>query len=211
VTRDTSRRNHAELDFTMSGGSRVSARWLAAAIMAVSLGGCLRSHPETEPAMPPLAVPLPPPRVLPPLEGGPIEGAVPTTSEQPPENPRPTPRRREAPKPAEAAPRTDAAPAPAVPESPPSEATPAEPAPVLQLTPPGEEARVQQAVRQQLARADRDLSRVDYRALGVDARAQYETAKRFALLAEQALKERNLVFAQTLADKAAAIADVLAR
>ena len=31
------------------------------------------------------------------------------------------------------------------------------------------------------------------------------------MLAEQALKERNLVFAQTLAEKAAAIAAVLAR
>jgi len=179
--------------------------------MAVSLGACRHSHPETEPAMPPLAVPLPPDRVLPPLEGGPIEAAVPTTAEQPPANPRPAPRRREAPRPTEGAPRTDAAPAQAVPEAPPAEAAPPAPAPVLQLTPPGEEARVQQAVRQQLAQADHDLGRVDYRALGVDARAQYETAKRFALLADQALKDRNLVFAQTLADKAAAIAAVLAR
>jgi hypothetical protein len=82
---------------------------------------------------------------------------------------------------------------------------------VLQLAPPGEEGRVQEAVQRQLKQADHDLSRVDYRALGTDARAQYETAKRFATLAEQALKERNLVFAQTLADKAAAIAAVLAR
>ena len=94
-----------------------------------------------------------------------------------------------------------------------SESAPPAPAEreVLQLAPPGEEGRVQEAVQRQLKQADHDLSRVDYRALGTDARAQYETAKRFATLAEQALKERNLVFAQTLADKAAAIAAVLAR
>jgi hypothetical protein len=195
-------------DFT-TGGARRMAQWAVAVALAVSAAGCSRARPALEPDLPPLAAPVPPPRVMPPLEGGPIEGAVPTAAEEPPANPPPAPRRREprppAPAPADAA-RSDA---PA--EAPPPAETPAEPAPVLQLTPPGEEARVEQAVRQQLAQADRDLARVDYRALGADARAQYETAKRFALLAEQALKERNLVFAQTLADKAAAIAAVLAR
>jgi len=158
--------------------------------------------------LPPLAAPLPPPRVLPPLEGGPIEG-VPTAEEPPRQAPRPAPRRREAPRTVEAAP--PAAQPPVVETPPPVETSPTEPAPVLQLAPPGDEARVQEAVRRQLKQADADLSRVDYRALGSDARAQYETAKRFALLAEQALSHRNLVFAQTLADKAAAIAAVLAR
>jgi type IV secretory pathway VirB10-like protein len=196
------------IEFTR-GRAQVTTRWTLAAALAVSLAGCSRARPALEPDLPPLAAPLPPPRLLPPLEGGPIEGAVPTTAEEPPADPRPTPRRRE-PRPAAPAP-PDAARTEAPGEAPVAEAAPAEPAPVLQLTPPGEEARVQQAVRQQLAHADRDLSRVDYRALGADARAQYETAKRFAMLAEQALRDRNLVFAQTLADKAAAIAAVLAR
>lgn len=188
--------------------------WLVVAgVSAGALSGCVRARAQTEPALPPLAAPLPPPRVLPPLEGGPIEGAVPTTAEEPPAWPRPTPRRRpEAPRPAEGAPRTDVKPegtpadAPAV-ETPPA----AEPVPTLQLAPVGDEAHAEAAVRRQLAQADQDLRRVDYRALGVDARAQYETAKRFSILAEQAIKDRNLIFAQTLADKAAAIAAVLAR
>ena len=55
----------------------------------------------------------------------------------------------------------------------------------------------------------RDLSHVDYGALSADAKAQYDTAKRFMVLAEQAIKDRNFVFARTLADKAAVIAAVL--
>jgi hypothetical protein len=191
------------------GKGTAGVRWALALLVAASGLGCGRAHPALEPELPPLAAPLPPPRVLPPLEGGPIEGAVATAAEEPPATPRPTPRRRE-PRPAAPAP-ADAERTDAVPDAPPPEPASAAPAPVLQLTPPGEEGRVQQGVRQQLAQADRDLSRVDYRALGVDARAQYETAKRFATLAEQALRDRNLVFAQTLADKAAAIAAVLAR
>jgi hypothetical protein len=189
---------------------RVTARWALVAVLAISLAGCARARPAVEPDLPPLAAPIPPPRVLPPLEGGPIEVATPKAAE-PPADPRPTPRRRE-PRPAAPAP-ADASRQEAVPEAalPAPEPATSAPAPVLQLAAPGEESRVQLAVRQQLTKADRDLSNVDYRALGVDARAQYDTAKRFAQLAEQALKERNLVFAQTLADKAAAIASVLAR
>jgi len=47
------------------------------------------------------------------------------------------------------------------------------------------------------------------RALSPDAKAQYDTAKRFMVLADQAIKDRNFVFARTLADKAAVIAGVL--
>ena len=193
---------------TTMGESWRLTRWAFACAMAISIAGCARARPQTEPDLPPLAAPLPPPRVLPPLEGGPIEG-VPTAEEPPAEAPRPVPRRREPPRSAEVPPVVPPAPVSEAPAT--TEAAPPEPAPVLQLTPPGEEGRVQEAVQRQLKQADHDLSRVDYRALGNDARAQYETAKRFATLAEQALKERNLVFAQTLADKAAAIAAVLAR
>jgi hypothetical protein len=199
------------IDHTMIDG-RVRAWSALAAALAISLAGCARARPAVEPDLPPLAAPLPPPRELPPLEGGPIEVAAPTTAEEPPVDPRPTPRRRQ-PRPPAAAPVETARQDPVPPEALPPAPEPAAnaPAPVLQLAPPGEESRVQQAVRQQLTKADRDLANVDYRALGSDARAQYDTAKRFAQLAEQALKERNLVFAQTLADKAAAIASVLAR
>jgi len=67
-------------------------------------------------------------------------------------------------------------------------------------------AATERAVRDVLTRANRDLSRVDYGKLSTDGRAQYEQSKRFSQQAEQALKERNLVFAATLADKAATLA-----
>jgi hypothetical protein len=66
-------------------------------------------------------------------------------------------------------------------------------------------------VRQQLSKAQDDLGNVDYAALSNVLKAQYDTAKRFITLGEQALKERNLIYAGTLADKAAAIATVLLR
>ena len=56
----------------------------------------------------------------------------------------------------------------------------------------------------------RDLGRVDYRKLSNEGRSQYDQAQRFAEQAEQALKERNFVFAATLADKAATLASQLA-
>ena len=59
-------------------------------------------------------------------------------------------------------------------------------------------------------RANADLNRIDYRALNSDARTQYDTAKRFVLQAERALHEKNLVFAKSVADKAAALAAQLA-
>jgi hypothetical protein len=64
-------------------------------------------------------------------------------------------------------------------------------------------------VRDLLTRASRDINRVDYGKLSVDGRSQYEQSKRFSQQAEQALKDRNFVFAATLADKAATLATEL--
>ena len=59
-------------------------------------------------------------------------------------------------------------------------------------------------------RATADLNRIDYRALNAEARVQYDTAKRFISQAQEALRAKNLVFARSLADKAAALAAQLA-
>jgi hypothetical protein len=80
---------------------------------------------------------------------------------------------------------------------------------VLQLAPTTESAATEGTIRQQLTRAARDLNRVDYVGLSADAKAQYDTAKRFMVLADQAIRDHNFVFARTLADKAAVIAGVL--
>ena len=61
-------------------------------------------------------------------------------------------------------------------------------------------------MRDQLALATGALRRVDYLGLNADARSQYDTAKRFIEQAEQALKEKNLVFAAKVAEKAAGLA-----
>ena len=70
---------------------------------------------------------------------------------------------------------------------------------------------MERKVRALLANAARDLSRVDYRSLSVDAKAQYDIAKRFSEQAEEALKVKNVVFAGQLADKAATLAALLIR
>jgi hypothetical protein len=86
------------------------------------------------------------------------------------------------------------------------------PAPSLTLTPsPGSEAQTEAAIRDLLARATRDLGRVNSASLKGDGRAQYDTARRFIEQAEEALRTRNIVFAGKLADKAATMAAVLVR
>jgi hypothetical protein len=83
---------------------------------------------------------------------------------------------------------------------------PATPPTTLQTTPAIEEGGVERSIRE----AKADLSRIDYRVLNIAARNQYDTAKRFVEQAEQAISDRNLGFAKTLAEKAAALAAKLA-
>jgi hypothetical protein len=76
----------------------------------------------------------------------------------------------------------------------------------LQTTPPNAEGEVERSVRATLTKAANDLNHIDYRALSVDARLQYDTAKSWIAQADRAIKTKNLVFAKSLADKAAALA-----
>src|ERR1700730_6227199 len=112
-------------------------------------------------------------------------------------------------------PRTDVPkPEPAKPDIPPVEAKPVEEPPrpptTLQTTPPTAEGEVERLIRMSIAKANADLNRVDYRALNNDARNQYDTAKRFIRQADDAMRAKNLVFAKSVADKAAALAAQLA-
>ena len=88
-----------------------------------------------------------------------------------------------------------------MPQATPTEGRPVEPAPTLRT--PGTEER---PIRERLTVAQSNLSRVDYSKLSTDGRSQYEQSKRFIQQAEQALKDQNFIFAQTLADKAATLA-----
>jgi outer membrane biosynthesis protein TonB len=162
---------------------------------------------KAKPEPPPLDVPAAPPRIIMPLEAD-----VPPVASGPEEPRRPTPPAPARPRvalPAEA-PKTEP---PKPPETKPAE-EPARPAPTapgtaLQTTPASEQGEVERGIRATLARANGDLGRIDYRALNADARAQYDTAKRFIRQTEEAIAMKNLVFAKNLADKAAALATQL--
>jgi outer membrane biosynthesis protein TonB len=194
---------------------RPSSSWRAAA-GALALAGlasaCARPQARVavEPPPPPLAVPAPPPRIILPPDPTPPpaveEAPAPAVPQRVP-RPRPSaprPDRTEPPRPAENA--VVEPPKPANGQDP---APAASPGPTIGMQPGSGAA--EGAVRQLLSRAQDDLGRVDYAALSSALKAQYDTAKRFIVLGEQALKEQNLIYAGTLADKASAIAALLLR
>ena len=187
----------------MTGFARVVAHLQVVALVALAAVGCAKARASALPAGPPLETPLPPPRVVSsPIESEPIVTAVPPI-EGP--SPRTTPNapRAAAPRPE----RPEPAPAPVASQVP---APPVPPAPVdepprtLQTT--ANAGQAEQRIRGLMANAARDLGRIDYKALSVDAQAQYDIAKRFTEQADEALKSKNIVFAEQLADKAAALA-----
>lgn len=169
-------------------------------LIAITLAACAaKAQARTEVELPPLDPPPPPPRVIAVYAPEPEPEPAPPVVAQAPAAPRPAER--------PARPET-AKPEPPKPES----VAPVAPRPSLTLTPtPGTEAQTEAAIRTLLAKASRDLARVNPASLGTDGRAQFDTAKRFLQQAEEALKVKNLVYAGTLADKASTLAAVFAR
>ena len=165
-------------------------------VLALSASACAKARAETAPDGPPLQVPAPPPRVLAPVEALVLPAAVPVPDASPATAapPRTSPRAATESRPQPATP--PAAPTPPAPPAGPRDLRAASPASVAN----------ERAVRDTLARAARDITRVDYSRLSLQGRAQYEQSRRFSAQAEQALKERNLMFAVTLAEKAATLA-----
>lgn len=182
--------------------SRDPRRHVAACLLVCAaslLPGCLRAQARSVEI--PLDMPAPPPRI--------VEVAdpdVPPIVPLPEEPARSTPRLRPAP------PRTEnRGTEPSRPEPPADPARPVEdvrpaPAPTLQTTPTQQELELERRIRGMLAQAATDLNRTNYQALNTDGRTQYDTAKRFISQAEDAVRIRNLVFANNLADKAATLA-----
>jgi outer membrane biosynthesis protein TonB len=183
---------------------RVSVAAAALAVTLPLLAGCaektVKAQARVEPPPAPLEVPQPPARVIVPPQP---EAPAPVEDTQPP-----SPARTHAPKPAA---RTDTTkpdtsrPETANPETPPAEP----PQPAAESKPVRADAASVAAVRQQMSRAAQNLSQVNYAGLSNDMKAQFDTANRFLALAEQALKEGNLLFASTLTDKAGAIASLI--
>jgi type IV secretory pathway VirB10-like protein len=176
---------------------------LSLVLCAFSAAGCAKAQ-ASAPAGPPLDVPAPPERVLAPVEQ-PVTASAPEPESPPPAPIATTPRTPPRPPVRRAEPERPETPPPAAATAP---ATPpaAEPPRELRPNSPSGDAAAERDARDKLARAARDLSRVDYGKLNADARSQYDQSKRFTEQAQQALKDRNFVFAATLADKAAALA-----
>jgi hypothetical protein len=181
----------------------------AMALLSAAALGCARAQARTTPVLPPLEMPVPPPRTVEPTlvatpQAGPplVDAPKPTPpgallANTPPQ--RPEPARPEPPKPA------------AAPEAGAVEAQrPPQPATTLQTIPPQKEGEVEQAIRAQVRRATADLSRVQFQFLSPDRKVNYEEAKLYIRQAEEALLEKNLLFARTVADKAATLAAQLA-
>jgi hypothetical protein len=180
------------------------------ALMLAGAGGCTRAKAKTAPDAPELAMPAPPPRDVDvteteppppmPLQQEPARNAPqrprPQAQQQPArpnESPKPEPQKIE--------------PSPAPTESPKPPEEPAKPPPAtLQTTPAQADLEVERAIRTTMSKASADLNRIDYRVLNNDGRTQYEQAKRFVLQADEALGRKNLEYARTLAEKAAALA-----
>jgi outer membrane biosynthesis protein TonB len=173
------------------------------ALVAGAAGACAKQKPVIAADGPALAMPLPPARVFaPPEEPIPVQAPQPEVADAEP--PKPAPPR--AVRPPRSAPPAEAA--KPEPEPPPVVAAPAQPEPgrELRTTSSAADAAAEKQVRDLLQKASRDLNRIDYRKLSNEGRSQYDQAKRFAEQADQAIKERNFVFATTLAEKAATLA-----
>jgi len=146
-------------------------------------GACARPKAKTLVEGPPLEMPAPPPHDIESNESEPPEPVLLPTepARNTPPRARPTPPARE--------PREADAPKPEVRK--PEPATEAE-APKIE-DPPKPPTTLQ-------------TNRIDYTRLNRDARTQYDTAKSFIRDADLAVKSKNLVYAKSLADKAATLA-----
>ena len=186
---------------------------LAAGCWLLTAAGCARIHANNPPEVAPLEVPAPPPRVV---DSPDTEAPLPVLlPEEPARHPNAGQRRATPPPKTEPA-KSDstkqdqtATPPTTEPPKPPEE-PPRPPSATLQTIPAGDEPELERSIRSQLTRAGTDLNRVDYRALSAEGRTQYDGAKGLMRQAEDALRAKNLVFAKTIADKAAALAAQLA-
>ncbi len=176
---------------------------LSIGMSAATAAGCAKARAETVPDGPPLAMPVPPPRVFvpldeeEPLQAGPVVPEPPTA--EAPQLPQRRPPRRAA-----------APPEPEKPEPAPQPAPPApEPQRELRAASTPADAEADRKIRALLTTAQRNLGNVDYQKLSVAGREQYDNAKSFGEQAGEALTQRNYVFAETLADKAAKLASEL--
>jgi hypothetical protein len=183
------------------------AAWISIAALSCGAIGCAKTQARMAPELPPLDVPAPPPRTVEPAVASTPQPGAPLVEAPRTNTPgsvlsgaaaqRAEPAKPEPPKPA-----IPVVEAPAGAEAPRA----GQPATTLQTIPTQKEGEVEASIRAQLTRAAADLNRVHYQALGDDRRVNYEEAKVYLKQAEDALRDKNLLFARTVADKAERLA-----
>lgn len=173
-------------------------RVLYAGLAAISVG-C--AHFQSKPPAPAIALdmPTPPARLLVPVDLPEPEPEPPVTTDAPTPPPAPAKPREPVTRPPATAAVPAAAPAP----------EPATPAPVLQTA--TETSSQVQKIKALLASADQMLGSVSYRDLSPSARVQFDQAHGYIRQANDAIKAKNYMFAEVLANKASDLARLLAR
>jgi hypothetical protein len=190
-------------------GALTRTGWPAVVLVAVSLTstGCTRKVLAAAPAPVPLAVPSVPPRIVGPVvvpdeKPQPVAEAPAAAPARPPSRP---PRLANRPPDAPVEPVED--PQRARAEG--AEATPAG-GPLLRTRETANDVEAAKKVREVLLRAEQNLAKVNLRTLSANGRAQADTARRMIIQASEALENRKLVFAMSLADKAESLSTSLA-
>ena len=172
-------------------------------VIAASVSGCAKARAEANPAGPPLSVPAPPPRALMPVEAEPL-AATPAGETPVAAVPRvtatPLPPRR----PPTVKPEPERAEPPAVSEAP-SPST-SEPRDLKTVPSPAASAADQARVEKHLKQAEQDRRRVVYAKLSADGKVNFDQSRRHSELAAEQMKEGNIPFALSAAEKAAQLA-----
>lgn len=195
------------------GGAARAAGAVAALIVIASMTGCATRRPTSAPSQVALDVPPPPPRVIAtapepmtPTEATTVNRPAPTNRASRGGRPPARPDMARA-----AEPVADSGTPPPAESVAPVDAAPASSAPLLRTMQPADESQAERRTREVLSRASGLLARVNVSTLSQQARQQHDTARRFVAQAEQALLERNFVFATYLSEKAEALAKGLSR
>ena len=186
------------------------AGWPTAVVVAalsLTATGCTRKVIAAAPPPVPLAVPSVPPRIVGPVvvpeeRPQPVAEAPAVPAQRPPARP---PRRP--PDPAAEAAVED--PQRARAEGAEPAAAPAAPAPLLRTRETANDVEAARKVQEVLRRAEQNLAKINYSGLSANGRKDADTARRFITQAGDALKNRQLTFALSLADKAEALSTAL--
>ena len=175
-------------------------------VVVALLAGACASGPARSSVTFPLEVPEPPPRIaMDPVPA--VIDEAPVVSERPPVTPA---EKTAAPKTPPVA-TTAAAPQPVVPTAPVTVPEPPRTTPPPELRPAAAAGKTPTAaqVRDRLGRTKQKLDLIQRHRLNAGKRADYDSARRFLSQAEAAVKDNNLLLAESSVEKAETLADGL--